>query len=583
MTRSFDPILVEVVKHELAAITEEMAIAVSKTARSPMVKIGDFAATLCDAQGRLIGPGYAAPFQLAIFIEVMSSVLSKWRGTFQPGDVVLANDPYAGAGHLPDVAIIAPVFWHEQLVAFNLAYSHHTDIGGRFAGGFSSQCTESYEEGLRLPVVKLCSAGQRNEALLDLILANVRTPEEWLGDVEAKIAGCWRGEQEMRALLDKYGLETFTSCCDYLIDHAEQATRAAIRAIPDGRYEQEDIFEDDGFGNEVALKLKVALQVNGDTLKADFTGTEGQAKGAINLPVSMTKAMVYGALKLMVNPDIMLNVGFVRPIQIIAPLGSLLNPRFPAAVGGRASLAFRVCDMVFRALAKALPEKVPVVGEGGDVLHFTGRGADGRSFAAMDGFFGGWGGRPMKDGIDGITPMTFGSYGTTPIEMLEREYPLVVDGFGYVPDSGGAGKYRGSLSIYRQWRFLQPGTIMVRTNRLSRASEGLAGGQPGALSQNILNPETESRALPPQTHMHLEVNPGDCLYHAISGSGGHGDPWEREPEKVLTDVKDEKVTIAGAQEQYGVVIDPQSLSIDWTQTTHLRQSRQQSERLVAAD
>jgi N-methylhydantoinase B len=155
MTRSFDPILVEVVKHELAAITEEMAIAVSKTARSPMVKIGDFAATLCDAQGRLIGPGYAAPFQLAIFIEVMASVLAKWRGTFQPGDVLVVNDPYAGAGHLPDVAIIAPVFWQEQLVAFNLAYSHHTDIGGRFAGGFSSQCTETFEEGLRLPVVKL--------------------------------------------------------------------------------------------------------------------------------------------------------------------------------------------------------------------------------------------------------------------------------------------------------------------------------------------------------------------------------------------------------------------------------------------
>jgi len=217
------------------------------------------------------------------------------------------------------------------------------------------------------------------------------------------------------------------------------------------------------------------------------------------------------------------------------------------------------------------------------VLHFTGQGAGGRPFAAMDGFFGGWGGRPMKDGIDGVTPMTFGSYGTTPIEMLEREYPLVVDGFGYVPDSGGAGKYRGSLSIYRQWRFLQPGTIMVRTNRPSRASAGLAGGQPGALSQNILNPEAENQELPRQTHMHLEVKPGDRLYHAISGSGGHGDPWEREPEKVLTDVKDEKVTLAGAREQYGVVIDPQSLSVDWAQTTKLRQNRRQPERLVAAD
>jgi N-methylhydantoinase B len=581
MTRSFDPILVEVIKNELAAITEEMAIAVSKTARSAMVKIGDFAATLCDGRGSLIGPGYAAPFQLAIFLEVMTSVVEKFTGTFKPGDVLVVNDPYAGMGHMPDVAIITPVFWQEQLVAFTLAYSHHTDAGGRFAGGFSSQCTESFEEGLRLPPLRLYNEGRRNEAVLDLILANVRTPEEWLGDVEAKVAGCWKGAQELQRPLDKYGLDTFTSCCEHLMDHAEQATRAAIAAIPDGQYIQEDMFEDDGFGNNVALKLKVALQVAGDTLTADFAGSDPQAKSAINMPLSMTKAMVYGALKLMVSPDILLNSGFVRPLSVAVPLGSLLNPRYPAAVGGRASLAFRVSDMTFRALAKALPERVPVVGEGGDILHFIGSDADGRPFAAMDGFFGGWGGRPTKDGIDGVTPMTFGSYGTTPAEMLEREYPLVVDGFGYVPDSGGAGKHRGSLSVYRQWRFLRPGTIMVRTNRPSRPCEGLAGGQPGALSQNILNPGRDDVALPRQTHLHLEVKLGDRVFHAISGSGGHGDPWQREPEQVLRDVHDEKVTVEAAREQYGVVIDPQHFIIDWQQTHRLRQSRRAHESRAA--
>ncbi|MGE0826367.1 MAG: hydantoinase B/oxoprolinase family protein [Candidatus Binatia bacterium] len=572
MNHSFDPILVEVIKNELAAVTEEMAIAVSKTARSAMVKIGDFAATICDAQGRLIGPGYAAPFQLAIFLEVMTGVIRKWQGTFRPGDVLVVNDPYAGMGHMPDVAVITPVFWHEQVIAFNLAYSHHTDAGGRFAGGFSSQCTESFEEGLRLPAVKLYTEGRRNDALLDMILANVRTPEEWLGDVEAKVAGCWRGAQELQRPLDKYGLDTFTSCCDHLMDHAEQATRAAIQAIPDGRYEQEDIFEDDGFGNAVTLPLKVTLRIAGDALTADFIGTAPQARGAINMPHSMTKAMVYGSLKLIVSPDILLNSGFVRPVRVIVPHGSLLNPHYPAAVGGRASLAFRVSDMVFRALAKALPDKVPIVGEGGDVLHFVGRGTDGRSFAAMDGFFGGWGARPHKDGIDGVTPMTFGSYGTTPAELLEREYPLVVDGFGYVPDSGGPGRYRGSVSVYRQWRFLQAGTVMVRTNRPSRLCEGLFGGQPGAISQNILNPETEAVSLPRQTHLHLEVKAGDRIFHAISGSGGHGDPWDREPALVQKDVQDGKVTVSGAQQQYGVVIEPQTLTINWEHTSRLRKS-----------
>jgi len=284
----------------------------------------------------------------------------------------------------------------------------------------------------------------------------------------------------------------------------------------------------------------------------------------------------------MVHPDVLLNVGFARPIEIITQLGSLINPQYPAAVGGRAPLSFCLFDVVFRALAKALPDRVPIAGEGGDILHFAGTKADGTPFAMLDGFFGGWGGRPMKDGIDGVTPMTFGSYGTTPAELLEREYPLVVEGFGYKPDTGGAGKYRGSLSVYRHWRFLQPGKIMIRTNRLSRPSEGLAGGQPGGLSENLWNPDTEDKQLQRQTHIHLDVRPGDRLHHVVSGSGGHGAPWTRDPGKVFADVKDEKVSIAGAREQYGVVIDTDPLTVNWEQTKQLRETRQASGQVVAA-
>ena len=582
MERKFDPILVEVIKNELAAITEEMAIAVWKTGRSAMVKTGDFATAICDGQGRLLGQGYAAPFQLAFFIEMMPYILDKFGGSFTPGDVIVVNDPYAGITHMPDVAIVAPAFWNDQLVAFTLAYSHHTDIGGRFPGGFSSQCTETYEEGLRLPILKLYAGGVRNEALLDTILANVRVSDEWLGDVEAKIAGCWRGEQEIRALLDKYGVETYESSCDYLIDYAERATRAAIREIPPGEYVHEDVFEDDGFGTDAAaMPIKLTLRVEDDTLSVDFTGTSPQARGAINLPLSMTKATVYGTIKSIVGEDVLPNVGFIRPIQVITEPGSLVNPRFPAAVGGRAPLFFRVFDMLFRVLAKALPDRTPIPGEGGDVLHLTGEKADGTPYAMMDIFFGGWGGRPKKDGIDGVAPMSFGSYGTIPAELLEREYPLVIDGFGYVPDTAGAGKYRGSLSIYKQWRFLQPGKAMVRTNRLLRASDGMAGGQPGALSTNILNPGDENQELPRKAHMHLDVKPGDRIYHVVCASGGHGDPLEREPEKVLTDVKDEKLTIGHARKQYAVVIDPQDLTVDWEQTDALRQDR--SAPVAAAD
>ncbi len=287
----------------------------------------------------------------------------------------------------------------------------------------------------------------------------------------------------------------------------------------------------------------------------------------------MTKAAVYGAVKSIVGPEVLTNVGFIRPIRVVAPPGTLVHPRFPAAVGGRAPLFFRIFDLLFRALAQALPDQVPVPGEGGDVLHFTGQGEDGRSFAVMDIFFGGWGGRPTKDGIDGVAPMAFGSYGTIAAELLEREYPLVVDGFGYVPDTAGAGKHRGSLSVYKQWRFLRPGRVMVRTNRLSRPSEGLAGGQAGALSTNILNPGGEGRELPRKAHLHLEVRPGDRIYHRVCGSGGHGDPWERDPEKVLEDVLDEKLTVEQAREQYGVVIHPERLTLEWEETLRLRQGR----------
>jgi N-methylhydantoinase B len=547
-----------------------MAIAVYRTGRSAMVKVGDFATAVCDAQGRVVGEG-AAPFQVGIFMVVLESVLNKFAGSFRPGDIILVNDPYAGMGHMPDVAVVAPAFWRKQLVGFTLAYSHHTDIGGRFPGGFSSQCTESFEEGIRIPLLKFYDAGVRNDALLQMIEANVRSPEEWIGDVDAKIAGCRRGEQEISAVVEKYGLEVFNSSCDYFVDYAERSTRAAIRAIKPGEYVQEDTYEDDGLGGaNVAMPLRVALRVSDDMLTVDFTGTAPQAPSAINMPFGMTRGTIYGAIKSIVSPDVLTNIGFTRAIKIIAPEGTLINPRYPAAVGGRAPLFFRVFDMIFRALAKALPEKVGISGEGGDVLHFSGVKPDGSQFSFMDLFFGGWGGRPHKDGIDGVAPMSFGSYGSVPAEVLEREFPIVVDGFGYVPDTEGAGTHRGSLGIYKQWRFLAPGRVMIRTNRLVRPSMGLAGGGAGELSENLFKSGCSEASLPRQSHIHMEVKPGDSIYHRISGSGGFGDPAKRDPDLVRQDVAEEKVSIGEARTRYKVVIEPVNLALDSEATSRLR-------------
>jgi N-methylhydantoinase B len=254
----------------------------------------------------------------------------------------------------------------------------------------------------------------------------------------------------------------------------------------------------------------------------------------------------------------------------VVPEGTLLNPRYPAAVGGRASLAMHVSNMVFRALAKAVPGQLGSVGEGADMMHFISRGEDGRYVSFMDVFFGGWGGRPDRDGVDGASPMAMGgAYGAMPAEVLEREYPVVVEGFGYVPDSEGAGRYRGALSVYRQWRFRKPAEILIRTIQV-RGSEGLAGGFAGGDSMNLLKTNGKQMLLPPQAHVHLSVAAGDRIYHQVHGSGGYGNPWERDPELVLHDCREGKISVQHARQCYAVVIDPESLVVDTVATQILR-------------
>jgi N-methylhydantoinase B len=566
----FDPLLVEVIKNEFSAINEEMAISIARTGRSVMVKMGDSATTIADAKGRLISEA-ASVFRTGTLMSTLDGAIDKFGGAFRPGDIVLVNDPYSGMGHMPDCAIIAPVFWRGELVAFTPVYSHHTDIGGRFPGGFSSASREAYEEGLRIPPVKLYDAGKRNDATVDIISANVRNADEWFGDINAKIAGCRKGAAQMCALLDKYGLSVYTATCDYLQQHTERATRAAIRAIPDGTYSVENYFEEDGLGTpDVRLPVRISLRADDDELTIDLTGSAPQARGAINVPLGMTKGAIYGAVRAIIGRDLIINSGLVRPLKIVIPEGSIFNPRFPAATGGRASLFFHLMDSLFRCLAKALPQKVGVLGEAGDLIHFSGLTADHHFESFIDSFAGGWGGRPNKDGIDAVYPVSFGTVGSTPVELLEREHPIVVESFGILPDTEGAGKYRGSLSTYRQWRFLAPGKVMVRSNRLTRPSEGLAGGCAGALARNIFECRGIETPLPPMSHQSLQVAPGDRLRHVVGGCGGYGDPLERDPQRVLEDVIAEKISVKRALEQYGVAVDFERRTIDWVRTETLR-------------
>jgi N-methylhydantoinase B len=547
--KDFDPVLVEVINNELGAVTEEMALVIWRSGQSPMLKSGDFATAVCDAKGRVIGQGFAAPFQLAAFDDLMAHVLRRYEGTFKAGDVVITNDPYAGMTHMPDFGVIVPVVVDGATVAFCVAYSHHTDVGGRFPGSASSQSRSSYEEGLRIPIVKLVEAGVRNHAILDIIHANVRVPQEWQGDMEAKIAGCRKGAEQTERLVRKHGVENYAAACDYVIDYAERSMRAAIAATPKGAYAAEYVIPDDGLNEDGRIELRLLLTIDEEEMVVDFSGSSPQVEGALNTPLTMTKAAVYGALKGIIGPELPTNHGFFRPVRVTAPLGSVVNPRFPAAVAGRAPVFFRIFDMVNAALAQALPGRVPVVGEGGDLLHFSGH-SDGEEFAFLDLYFGGWGGRPEKDGIDGVAPVYMGSYGCVSAELIEAQHPVMYRGFGFVLDSEGAGRRRGSVAIYRHWRFLAPGHAMVRSVRLGPAP-GLQGGSPGAPSRTFLVRDGRPVELPAKTHVHVDVRAGDEILHTTAGAGGYGEATSREPELVAADVRAGLVTPKAAAERYG--------------------------------
>ena len=572
MARPFDPILVEVIRNQIAAITEEMTLTVYRTGRSGMCKVGDFATAVCDRHGRIVGEG-GSPYQMCVFIDTMENVLAKHGDSLKPGDVIIANDPYCGISHMPDITLIAPAFWKDELVGFLISYSHHTDVGGRFAGGISSLCQSSFEEGVRIPMLKLYDAGKRNQVLLDLIVANVRTPEEWVGDVDAKVASCWKGQEQLTKLIDKYGLEQFNATCDHLIDYAEHTTREAIRQIPSGEYREEMLFVDENEVTGGPVPLEVVIRIDGDHATIDLSSSPPQVNASINAPLVSTKAVTRAPFKSLLPNDVIVNSGFARPIDIIVPEGTLLNPRYPAAVGGRASLMMALSNMVYRAIAKALPGRLGGVGEGADMLHFNSHRA-GKYQSFMDVFFGGWGGRPHVDGIDGASPLVMGGgYGSMPAELLEREYPVTIEGFGFVPDTEGAGKHRGSVSVYREWHFRKPAEVLLRTVGL-RGAEGLDGGGRGGDAVNIHKSGEQETVLTPQAHVHLHVQPGDRVYHKVHGSGGYGDPFERDPESVVVDVVEGKISVDRARKVYGVAIDPETFSIDQEATLALRGQEQ---------
>ena len=551
----FDPFLREVIKYAFDAIADNMALTLMRTSHSGIVRDSlDFSTALSDATGQTIAQGVCTPMHLGCFQDALKNVINSFKEKIYQDDVFIFNDPFAAAGqHLPDIYITSPVFHDSRIVAWATALAHHSDVGGIVAGSNALGAHEIFQEGLRLPVVKFLERGVPNQALWDVITLNVRTPEKVLGDLQAQIAACKSCEKELGDLFDRYGVETVLQYADHLQDYAEELTKSEIRKVPNGIYSFTDHI--DGLGKDPQpVILNVKVTVEDETVIVDWEGTSKQVPGGINPSFPFTKSCAYAALRSILDADIPNCEGFSRPITVRAPLGSLLNPKFPAPCGARGITGYRMIDCLFGALSSAVPDNVTADTTGGSTLPTISGYINGEAYVFCETFMGTWGGTSKHDGQEGV-PHMGANQSNVSVEMIEQDYPIRINQYGLVPDTGGAGQYRGGLALMREYESLHDGALLnVRSDKRDFPPHGLFNGKNGKPSKNILNPDSKHKILPVLMTEVETLNRGDVFRHIMAGGGGYGDPLKRTPELVLKDVIEEKVTIAGAREDYGVVI-----------------------------
>jgi N-methylhydantoinase B len=522
---NIDPIRLEVYKHLLAAIPEEMGVVLRKGSYSPNIKERrDFSCAIFNHVGEMVSQAAHIPVHLGSMPLSVASAVNSFD-TIGPGDVILLNDPYRGGTHLPDITLVSPVFItgsgsHDRLFGFVASRAHHADVGG-MAPGSMPIAREIYQEGLILPPIKLIEDGKLNEGVLALILANVRTPIERGGDLSAQLAANQRGVQRLQEIVSRYGSHQVSFYMQALLDYAEQMTRQLLEDLPSGEYRFQDTLDDDGI-EPGPIPIAVAIKVQGDQAEVDFSGTAEQTAGGVNAVFAITMSAVYYVFRCLIGLDVPNNSGCLRPIRVHAPEGSVVNARPPAAVaGGNVETSQRIVDALFGALAQACPDRVPAASQG-SMNNLTIGGWDERwkaPFTYYETIAGGAGARPDKDGPAAIhTHMT--NTLNTPIEALEFTYPLRVTRYEIRHSSGGAGRYRGGDGIRRDIQLLCDAQVTLLTERRITRPYGLAGGSPGQAGENCLIRDGEEQELPGKGSFYLRK--GDILSIRTPGGGGHG-------------------------------------------------------------
>jgi N-methylhydantoinase B len=578
-----DPVTLELFKNALFSIADEMAVTICCTTYSGVLRDNmDFSTAFTDGEGRLVGQGLTIPLHLGSVPTALREVLERFEGDIHPGDLFILNDPYAGGMHLPDVFIFKPIFCDGERLAFAATVCHHVDVGGRVPGSNASDSTEIYQEGLRIPPIKLYERGVRNDTLWQIIETNVRLPVQIFGDLRAQLAACNIAEKQFNELVDHYGIDVTKHYMHAVIDYAERMARAAIRELPDGAFSFEDWIDDDGIERDRPIRLYCTISKQGDGLLVDWNGTSPQVKGAINCTLSFTKAVSYAAIRSVLGNDIPCNEGLFRTIEVIAPEGSINNMLPPAACAARGLTGFRMGDCLFGALAMMLPDRVFAASDGGNTcVSIGGYTAERKPFIFVDFTCGSWGGRPWADGVQGNSNM-FANMACQSVEVIEAENPLQVRAFEFITDRAGAGKYRGGVPYRRDYRMLEEEAVLqVRSDRRRVRPYGLYGGHAGKPSNNVLNPNRKSCVL--DSKLIMTMYRDDVFRHEWPGGGGWGDPLTRDPLAVLDDVRNEFVSEQAARDEYGVVVDTTVWQVDVAATERWRTKMHEARGDIAPD
>jgi N-methylhydantoinase B len=570
MGEQFDPVTLEILWRRLISIVDEADSAVARTAFSSLLRDAhDYTCMFTDRKGRELAQGtYATPGQSgAMALGIKNLVKKMPLDRYRPGDVFITNDPWVLAGHLNDVCVMSPIFHRDRLTAFTACVFHHSDIGGRV----SSDNHDVYEDGLFIPLIKLYDGGVLNEAVMEMIRWNVRTPDEVTGDIRSQIAANHVCGEKICQMLDEYGLDGLDQLADEIITRTEGSMRRAISEVPDGVYRAEGIVEQTEGKEDVVIR--VAVTVKGSDIYVDLDGSSPQVDWGGNVVFNFTYAYVFMAMKSMFDPDIPNNDGCTVPIHMSAPEGSVVNCNFPAAVAARMQIGHFMTEIVYRAMAEALPERV-IAGSGGTPATmnvFYGRRRDGRPWHSVIIRGGGMG---ASSGNDGYYDYIFPANGAnTPVEIFESDTPMIVEKREILTDSGGPGKMRGGLGrrvVFRvpddEYAPAPPVNLGIQSGRYRYPPEGLFGGGNGAKARFLVNEK------PGNPYGLTRLNPGDVVVMDAAGGGGYGDPPEREMERVERDVLNGYVSVEGARKHYGVVIDPETLKADKEATKKLRAS-----------